>query len=342
MKRLTFSLLFFIFLTGCDPQGSDLEYSAAAVAAAVHPDTSITSVKPKINLIDSVSYRKRILKMCNGDSSGLWPAKEPLPLEGALIPFKRIVAFYGNYYSKQMGALGEYPKDVMLSKLREEVSRWEKADPETPVVPALHYIATTAQLAPGKDNTYRLRMPHREIDKTIEYAAGIGALVFIDIQVGHSTLQREVPEFLEYLKRPDFHLGIDPEFSMKDGSRPGAVIGSFDAEDINYVSDYLAKIVRENNLPPKLLVVHRFTRNMVTNYRNIRKHPEVQIIMDMDGWGPPKLKTDSYRSYIWQEPVQFAGIKLFYKNDIKAPPYAMMTPQQVMSLRPLPMYIQYQ
>jgi hypothetical protein len=129
---------------------------------------------------------------------------------------------------------------------------------------------------------------------------------------------------------------------MKDGSRPGAVIGSFDAEDINYVSDYLAKIVRENNLPPKLLVVHRFTRNMVTNYRNIRKHPEVQIIMDMDGWGPPKLKTDSYRSYIWQEPVQFAGIKLFYKNDIKAPPYAMMTPQQVMSLRPLPMYIQYQ
>jgi hypothetical protein len=241
-----------------------------------------------------------------------------------------------------MGILGEYPKDTMLARLKQEVANWQQADPRTPVVPALHYIATTAQLAPGKDNTYRLRMPHREIDRTIEYAKEIDALVFIDIQIGHSTLQRELPEFDEYLKRPDFHLGIDPEFSMKDGRRPGAVIGTMDAEDINYVSDHLARIVREHNLPPKMLVVHRFTRGMVTNYRNIKTRPEVQIVIDMDGWGPPNLKLDSYRAYVWEEPVQFSGIKLFYKNDIKAPPHTLMTPQELMKLRPLPMYIQYQ
>ena len=39
------------------------------------------------------------------------------------------------------------------------------------------------------------------------------------------------------------------------------------AADINYVTDQLARIVRENHLPPKVLVIHRFTRNMVQGTR---------------------------------------------------------------------------
>ena len=38
----------------------------------------------------------------------LWPVKAPYPLAGAILPFKRVVAYYGNLYSKKMGALGEY------------------------------------------------------------------------------------------------------------------------------------------------------------------------------------------------------------------------------------------
>ncbi len=32
---------------------------------------------------------------------------------------------------------------------------------------------------------------------------------------------------------------------------------------------------------------------------------EVQIVMDMDGWGAPWLKRDSYRDYMVREPVPF-------------------------------------
>jgi len=286
-------------------------------------------------------YDRRIAIMVNGDSSGRWPVKTEYPLEGAVLPYKRVVAFYGNLYSKQMGILGELPRAQMLKKLQEEVAAWNKADTTTEVIPALHYIAVTAQQYPGKGNTYRLRMPHHQIDSVLSMAKEINALVFLDIQVGHSTLQQELPELENYLKMPNVHLGIDPEFSMKGGHAPGKVVGTFDAADINYTSEYLAKLVKENNITPKIFIVHRFTQNGVTNYRQIKTRPEVQFVMDMDGWGHPPLKKDTYRNYIYREPVQFTGFKLFYKNDVKKNG-RLLTPAEILDLKPRPLYIQYQ
>jgi hypothetical protein len=319
-------------------------YSAAA--AEKEEAATTTVVKPeeekKAPIIASPEeYDRRIALMVNGDSSGLWPVKTDYPLEGAVLPYKRVLAFYGNLYSKQMGILGELPRAQMLKKLQGEVEAWSKADTTTEVVPALHYIAVTAQQAPGKGNTYRLRMPHHQIDSVLSMAKEINALVFIDVQVGHSTLQKELPEFEKYLKMPNVHLGIDPEFSMKSGHAPGKVVGTFDAADINYATEYLAKLVKENNLTPKIFVVHRFTQNGVTNYKQIKMRPEVQFVMDMDGWGHPVLKRSTYRNYIHKEPVQFTGFKIFYKNDVKNNG-RLMTPAEVLALKPRPLYIQYQ
>ncbi len=242
-----------------------------------------------------------------------------------------------------MGILGELPKKAMLSKLQQEVDKWTVADTVTPAIPALHYIAVTAQLNPGKGGTYRLRMPFHQIDTVINWAREINALVFIDIQVGMSTLQQEVPEFEKYLAMPQVHLGIDPEFSMKSGAKPGSAIGTFDAADINYTTEYLADIVKKYNLPPKMLVVHRFTRPMVTNYKQIKLRPEVQVIMDMDGWGITAKKVTTYKQFIYPEPVQFTGFKIFYKNDAaRVGQQQEMQPADVLKLKPRPIYIQYQ
>ena len=192
------------------------------------------------------------------------------------------------------------------------------------------------------DNTYKMRMPDNQIDSALTIAKMEDAILFLDIQVGLSTVEKEVPALEKYLKMKHVHLGIDPEFSMKDGSKPGKKIGSFNAEDINWVTDYLAQMVRDNNLTPKILVIHRFTQGMVKNYKNIKLRPEVQIVMDMDGWGAPELKYSTYERYIRKEPVQFTGFKLFYKNDLKRPPNRLLTPEEVVKLKPRPMYIQYQ
>lgn len=273
---------------------------------------------------------------------GPWPVKAAYPNAGALLPFNRIVAYYGNLYSKQMGVLGEYPEEQMLEMLKGEAKSWAAADPSTPVIPALHYIAVTAQGSAQEDGKYRLRMPWTEIDKVLEMAKKIDALVFLDIQVGLSNVQTEVPLLEKYLKMPNVHLALDPEFSMKTGKRPGTVIGSMDATDINFAAEYLAKLVGDNDLPPKILVVHRFTQPMLTNARSIKPLPEVQIVIDMDGFGPPAQKIDSYLSYVRSEPVQFTGFKLFYKNDAFLYGKHLMTPSEVLKLSPQPIYIQYQ
>src|SRR5476649_1939197 len=293
--------------------------------------------------IDHAVYDSLMKRLAHGDSSGRWPVKNtPYPLPGAILPYKRVVAYYGNLYAKKMGILGELPPPQMLAKLKVEVKNWERADPQTPVQPALHYIAVVASGDPGKDGKYRNRMPFKQIDSVLVLAKKINAIVFLDVQVALSNIHTELPLLEKYLIMPNVHFGMDPEFSMKDGSKPGKKIGTYDAEDVNYVSAYLTGLVKKYNLPPKILIVHRFTKKMVTNYKSIKLHPEIQLVMDMDGWGEPDLKEGTYRYFIREEPVQFTGFKLFYKNDIKKPPHHMLTPQEVLKKRPYPIYIQYQ
>jgi hypothetical protein len=272
----------------------------------------------------------------------VWPVKGPDPLPGSILPNRRIIAYYGNPLSKRMGILGEIAPEAMLKRLDREVAAWTKADSTTPAIPALHLIAVVAQASAGADGKYRARMSDSLIARVYRWAQEHGALMFLDVQVGKSTLQQELPRLAHWLSKPDVHLGIDPEFSMKTGHAPGKRIGTMDARDINYASEFLQGLVTEHRLPPKVLVVHRFTRPMVTNYRNIALDPRVQIVIQMDGWGSASLKRDSYVAYVYSEPVQFTGFKIFYKNDVRRPGWTLMKPADVLALTPQPVYIQYQ
>lgn len=271
-----------------------------------------------------------------------WPPAAPYPHGGAILPFERIVAYYGNFYSTRMGILGEFPREQVLAHLASTSAAWVAADPDTPVRPAIHYIAMVAQAEAGSDGMYRNVMPDEHIERAYSMAKEIDGIMFLDLQVGLSTIEQELPQFREYFTRPEVHLGIDPEFSMKTGARPGTVIGSFNAADINFTIDWLSEIVREHELPPKVLILHRFTQDMVQGYADIRPTPEVQVVMHMDGWGSTDLKTSTYRRVVEPEPVQFAGLKIFYKNDLKPPSTGIFTPSQALELHPEPVYIQYQ
>ena len=270
-----------------------------------------------------------------------WKGPGPAPLPGAVLPYRRIVAYYGNPLSKRMGILGEIPPEQMLARLGREVAKWNAADPTTPAVPALHLIAVVAHATPGYDGKYRGRVSDAVVERVAGWARRDSALLFLDIQPGLSTVQEEVPRLEEYLRRPDVHLGLDPEFSMKQGHTPGTRIGTLDAADVNWAIDYLAGLVREYHLPPKVLVIHRFTQHMITNAEQIRPRPEVEVVIDMDGWGPVSLKRQSFRAFVAAEPVQFTGIKLFYRNDTKKGG-RLMTPEEVLKLDPTPVYVQYQ
>ena len=271
-----------------------------------------------------------------------WPVAMPPLLPGSILPCRRVVAYYGNPLSTRMGILGEFPKDEMLRRFQAAVAEWNTADPQHPVLPALHMIVSVAQPHPGRSGLYRNWMPDSLIEEVYSWAQSAGAIMILDLQIGQSTVAAEVPRVAHFLQRPDVHLALDPEFAMRNGRVPGEYVGTIDAADINWASNYLAGLVREHGLPPKLLLVHRFTRPMVTNASAIELRPEVQVIMDMDGWGAPHLKRSSYHSYVVREPVQFTGFKLFYHNDRRGHGRPIMSPADVLRLRPQPLYIQYQ
>ncbi len=271
-----------------------------------------------------------------------WPVASPAPLPGSVLPEKRVVAFYGNPMSTRMGILGEKPKKEMLLRLQQEVERWQLADPATPVQPALHLIAVVAQNEPGKVGLYRKIMLDSLVEEVYGWAKEAGALLFIDIQAGHDDVRDLVPRFEWILKNPDVHLGIDPEFNLLGESAvPGTKFGVLSAAEINDVSTYLTELVEKYQIPPKMLTVHRFTEEGVKGADRIALRPEVQVIINMDGWGEPALKRYAYMTCIVSEPVQFPGFKIFYRNDTLNGS-SLMSPEDILRLTPTPLYIQYQ
>lgn len=327
--------------------------SAAARDSASRGDSTqpgdSVAAKPKLSVTMAPGRPKRdslalIYALQAANRHPGWPVRGAASAAEALLPNKRVIAFYGNPLSRKMGILGEIAPEKMLAKLDTVVKEWEEADPETPVQPALHYISVVAQAGPGRDGKYRLRMDSAKIEEVYAWAQKRNALVFLDIQAGWSTIAEELPRLMRFLERPNVHLGIDPEFYMhhnREGVLPGKKIGTLTSKEINYAIGQLSKLVAEKKLPPKILVIHRFTRPMVKGYKEIQLDSNVQVVMHMDGWGGPWLKFDSYKDYVVDEPVQYTGFKLFYKNDTKKGD-KLLTAKELVQLKPRPVYIQYQ
>jgi hypothetical protein len=299
----------------------------------------------------------------SASDSARWPVKTSDPLPGSLLPEHRIVAYYGNPRSRQMGVLGQLPREEMLQRLEQTAVEWAKADTTRKVMPALHLIAVVAQGRPGPGRKYRFRMSDSLVGEVASWAERRGWIIFLDIQTGHSSIAQELPELLGFLQRPYVHLALDPEFALGPGAVPGRRIGTLDASDVNLAIRTLADLVSRYHLPPKVLVVHRFNRRMLTRSNLIQLDPRVQVVVNMDGFGAPYHKLAAYRSYIVPYPVQYTGIKLFYKNDrvfrgrdrVRPPNCSeavdqlvgcgldgLMTPAQVLEIYPQPLYVQYQ
>lgn len=269
--------------------------------------------------------------------AAMWPVKGPEPLPGSILPHTRIVAYYGNPLSKRMGILGQIPPDSMLARLAKEVESYQASDSATPVIPALDFIVTVAQASSGADGKYRLRMPDTLIQRVAAWAERAHALLFLDVQIGRSTVSDEIAPIMKYLQQPTVHLALDPEFALPPGKVPGRVIGTMDAAQVNRAIPALAELVDTYHLPPKILIVHRFTRPMLRRADEIHLDPRVQVVIDMDGFGPDWMKRDSYRAYVASEPVQYTGFKLFYKND-----KPLMTAHDVLGLFPSPVFVMFQ
>jgi hypothetical protein len=257
--------------------------------------------------------------------------------DGALLPAYRILTYYGHPHDPNMGIVGEYPKEQLLELLRAEAANYEAIDPSRPVLPAFELIATVAQRDPGADGTYILDTDLETLTEYVDFAEANDVLVFLDLQIGRGTVADEIAKVRPLLERPHVHLALDPEFAIAEGETPGIYIGELTAEEITYAQETLAELTAELGLPPKVLIVHQFVEDMIVGKDRIEPVPGVQLVLDADGYGAPSHKTEVYNILVRDEPIEFAGIKLFYKQD-----EPLMTPAEILALTPSPDLIIYQ
>ncbi|MGN6701308.1 MAG: hypothetical protein ACTHMR_24360 [Thermomicrobiales bacterium] len=265
------------------------------------------------------------------------PTADLPPSNGPLVK-NRLVTYYGHPYSDKMGVLGEFDDpQQMVDKLKEQAAAYTAADPSRPAIPTIELIASVAQGSPGPNNLWLYRTPPDVIEQYAQLAEKNNCLLLLDVQMGYDTVAHEVQALLPYLRRPYVHLAIDPEFHVKPGQVPGEEFGSVSAADINGAAATLADLVVRYNIPDKVLVIHQFRDDMLPDKQNIKPIPHIQMVIVMDGWGTPDAKLTNYKAFIHDQPIQYGGSKIFYRQDTP-----LLTPEQVVQLDPAPLVVIYQ
>jgi len=249
----------------------------------------------------------------------------------------RLITYYGHPYDDRMGILGEYDPEPMIQKLKEQTAAYTAADPSRPGLCTIELIASVAQGSPGADGLYIGRTPTKEIEKFSQLAEKHGCLLMLDIQMGYDTIQNDVTPLLPFLRKPHVHLAIDPEFHVKRGQIPGESYGSVTSGEVTWAMQTLGDLVRANNLPDKIIVLHQFREDMLPDKGNIKPLPNVDLVVMMDGWGLPTAKIANYNTFVRDELIQYGGIKLFYRQDDP-----LLTPSEVVKLDPTPLVVIYQ
>ena len=272
----------------------------------------------------------------NQSSGGLLPppARE-LPRGGRKIfPNYRVIAYYGTPETSRLGILGIGPQQAARSLLK-QVAGYRAG--HKAILPAFEVIATVALGHPGDDGMYRRRVSSNEIRNYLNVARKNKIYTILDIQPGRSDFMSEVKVYEPFLKQPDVGLALDAEWHVGANQVPGQVLGSVDAKVVNQVVGYLVDLVKRYNLPQKLVVIHRFTDNMIKSKERIKTPSEVAVTLDVDGFGQKAAKYVKYQSFVSEEDGVYHGIKLYFQQDTD-----MMSPEDVLFLAPQPDLIVYQ
>src|SRR5690606_10671628 len=140
-------------------------------------------------------------------------------------------------------------------------------------------------------------------------------LLFLDLQIGHSTIRDQIALVWHWLQYPHVHVAIDPEYATGPSHAPGTVIGGVDGNHVNIAIEMLSELVLQNNLPPKVLVVHQFETDMIFNKEVIKPLPGVDFVLHMDGWGGVEAKVGNYHHFVQGQLIQYGGFKIFYRQD---------------------------
>ena len=269
-------------------------------------------------------------------SAGPRPQPQQLPLGGrAILGRYRVVAYYGGPNGPALGVLGSAPPEQMAGVIAQRARQF--ASFGLPVQPAMELITTVAQAGPGPDGRYSRPIPLATVRRYLAVARERRMLLILDFQPGRGEFLPQVEQYASVLTDPHVSVALDPEWKMGPGQVPATVIGSSSAASINAVGAYLSRLVTTHRLPDKLLMVHQFTLAMLPDRDRIGRFRGIETVLHADGFGSESEKLATWRRLAFPGRPWGSGFKLFLTQDS-----GLMTPADVMALRPRPDVITYQ
>jgi hypothetical protein len=267
------------------------------------------------------------------------PPPPELPRGGrAVFPAYRLVGFAGAPASPALGRLGV---GSLEARVREIERRAKPYAGNRRVQPVMELIATVVQGSPGADGKYRYRQPDRVVKEYLTVARRHRAILLLGIQPGRATFLDEVKHYEKWLREPDVGLALDPEWAMGPGQVPMRVFGHTTGPELNGVTAWVAALVARNDLPEKVVVFHQLAARIVRQEAAIKARKGIALVKSVDGIGSRAMKEETWRNLTAALPKGVhPGFKLFFQEDAKIG--ALMTPAQVLALKPLPEYVLYE
>lgn len=260
-----------------------------------------------------------------------------------------LVGYYGRPYSKALGILGVHDIDTLVDLMKKKKEEFEKVTTQR-VVPTFHIIKDIATLEPGHDNDHIKPLNEDIIMNYINRAQKENFAVILDVQLGTMKPIDAITPILKFLKYPNVHLAVDPEFKIPNHGRypPGKYVGHIFGDDVNEVQNAMQKYINENGITGKrMLIVHMFMDRMLRKKELVQNYPSIDLLYNIDGHGRGSTKVKIYNSLYDEEAKKIAdgGFKIFFKNDKKP----LMTPSQILGIEPvgsrqiwtMPRYINY-
>ena len=254
-----------------------------------------------------------------------------------LLPEHRLIMYYGFPENPNMGILGEHPPEELLPKLLEQKAEYEAVINDRPWKAGFELIASVAQRDPGPDGKYVADTSGEFLDAYTQFTEENDMYLLLDVQCGLKTPKEDYAGLERWLRYDHVHLAIDPEFHILPGETPGIELGSIDAADVTEAQQWCVDIANKYGTSRKMLLIHQFNVYSISNKDKIKPMHGVDLVLNMDGFGPPHMKLDTWGVVVQQQPIEYNGIKLFYDQD-----KPLMTPADIMALEPTPDVVNYQ
>ena len=315
-------------LPGGDPGRSSESVAAVTKAAGEDPGTGMLALGAGYGAAEDWTTRlQRVLTV------------PELPGGGQTVfPGRRMVAAYGTPGVPSLGILGEQDLPATITRAQQLAGDYQPLTDEV-VVPAFEIIATLASSQPGADGDFSRELAPDSLREWVDAAGEAGVYVVLDLQPGAEACLAQAKRYEDLLRAPHAGVALDAEWRLKPGQKHLEQIGSVSVDEVNETAQWLAELTAKHDLPQKAFVLHQFRTSMITDRQDLdTSHPELCVIVHVDGAGARKDKMNTWRALQKDLPPKvFMAWKNFYDEDLPT-----FTPEETYAVEPRPWFVSYQ